>query len=53
MAGQGRIEGRRSEDGTTYDLYQHGNLCQSIPIDLARADKRLRKAIKNNRWGEI
>lgn len=51
MAGEGRIEGRVSEDGATYELWQAGTLRQSIPI--ADVDEKLKKAIARNKWQKI
>ena len=48
-----RIEGRVSEDGTAYEFWQSGTMRQSIPIDVARADEKLKKAIKRNSWEPI
>jgi hypothetical protein len=50
MAREGRIEGRVSQDGTAYELWQSGTLRQSIPIAQAHADERLKRTIKRNKW---
>lgn len=50
MAREGRIEGRVSEDGTAYELWQSGTLRQSIPIAQAHADERLKRTIQRNKW---
>lgn len=53
MAREGRIEGRVSEDGTAYEIVQMGTVRQSIPIEDARSDEKLKKAIVRNSWAEI
>ena len=50
---QGRIEGRKSDDGTAYELRQAGELLRSTPIDDAKDDKKLAAAIRKNGWGQL
>lgn len=51
MAFEGRITGRVSANGDAYELVQRGVVRQSIPINEARDNERLRDAIgKNNGW---
>lgn len=50
---EGRITGRVSEDGTTYELVQGGTVRQSIPIADAHADEKLKRAILRNKWQEL
>lgn len=51
MAKEGRIEGRMSKDGRSYELVQRGAVIQSIPIE--QADDKLKAAIKRNNWGDL
>jgi len=51
MAGEGRITGRVSANGDAYELVQFGTVRQSIPIDEARGNERLRdRAQKTPGW---
>ena len=51
MAHEGRITGRVSANGDAYELVQTGAVRQSIPIDEARANERLRDRIaKTQGW---
>lgn len=50
MAGEGRITGRVSEDGTAYELVQWGQVKQSVPLEQAHADDKLKAAIRRNGW---
>lgn len=47
---QGRLEGRKSEDGASYEVKQGSALLRSIPIDQAMTDRKLALAIKRNGW---
>lgn len=47
---QGRIEGRASEDGQTYEVRQGAKVLKSIPIHDAMNDRKLAKAIGRNKW---
>lgn len=53
MPGAGRITGRVSEDGTTYELLQFGGVRSRIPIAEAHADEKLKRAIEKNGWGPL
>lgn len=48
MAREGRIEGR--VNGASYELWQRGELRQSIPLADAHADEKFKRAILQNRW---
>lgn len=50
MAKEGRIEGRVSADGRYYQLWQFGEIRQSIPIEEAHASEPLKRAIQRNKW---
>lgn len=47
---EGRVTGRKTEDGSAYELVQLGKVLRSIPMDEARNDKKLAAAIDRNRW---
>jgi hypothetical protein len=53
MAGEGRIRGRVSADGTMYELVQLETVRQSIPIAEAHADDRLKATIRKNGWESL
>lgn len=48
-----RIEGRKSQDGQVYEVWQGSTLLKAIPIEAARDDAKLLAAIKRNRWGDL
>lgn len=48
-----RIEGRKSQDGQAYEVWQGGTLLKAVPIEAARDDAKLLAAIKRNRWGDL
>ena len=50
---EGRIQGRVSADGTAYELVQMGAVRQSIPIEQAHADDRMKAAIRKNGWESL
>lgn len=50
MAHEGRITGRVSTDGQTYELVQNEAVRQSIPIAEAHADERLKRTIDKMKW---
>lgn len=50
MTRAGRIHGRKSVNGAAYELVQFGTVRQTIPIDQAHADERLKAAIEKNKW---
>lgn len=43
-----RVEGR--VNGDVYELVQGGAVRHSYPVDEARADEKLRRAIQQNAW---
>jgi len=45
-----RIEGRKSADGTAYEIRQGDTLMRSIPISEAMGDAKLARVIKQNKW---
>lgn len=49
----GRIEGRISEDGQSYEVWQGKTLMKSTPIDEARSCKRHARAIRQNKWEPV
>lgn len=51
MAREGRIEGR--VNGDAYELWQRGELRQSIPLAQAHADERFKRAIVQNGWESL
>lgn len=53
MALTGRIEGRKSDDGTTYLIAQGDVVLRSIPIAEAMTDAKLVATIKRNKWEEL
>lgn len=53
MTRAGRIHGRISANGGAYELVQFDEVRQSIPIDQARDDDKLREAIRKNGWEEL
>lgn len=53
MAKEGRIEGRVSPDGKRYELWQHGVVRQSIPIEEVHANAGLKRAIQRNKWESL
>jgi len=53
MANEGRITGRRSPDGTVYELVQFGTVRASYTIAQASQDRKLKAAIKRNGWEPI
>ncbi len=50
MAKEGRIAGRRSDDGQFYELVQFGEVRQRIPLAEAHANQKLQRAIQRNGW---
>lgn len=50
MAREGRIEGRVSDDGLSYELVQRGTVRQTIPLADVHADERLKATIARNKW---
>lgn len=50
MTRAGRIHGRKSANGAAYELVQFDVVRQSIPIEQAHADERLKAAIEKNKW---
>lgn len=53
MSREGRIEGRKSADGAFYELWQYGEVRQSITIAQVHADSRLQAAIVKNKWESL
>ena len=51
MAHAGRIEGR--VNGEVYELVQHGEVRQTIPLAQAHADERFKRAIRQNGWESL
>lgn len=49
----GRVLGAMSDDGQAYEIRQGDTLLKSVPIDDARADRKLAAAIKRNGWKEL
>jgi hypothetical protein len=47
---QGRIEGRKSADGTAYEIKQGDTLLRTIPINEAMTDQKLARVIAQNKW---
>lgn len=47
---EGRIEGRKSDDGLAYELWQGGVLLKSTPLAEAVSDQKLNRAIRKNGW---
>lgn len=47
---QGRIEGRKSADGASYEIKQGGTVLRTIPIAEAMTDQKLSRVIKQNKW---
>lgn len=47
---EGRIEGRRSTDGQSYEIKQGDTLLRSIPISEAMNDRKLSTTIQRNKW---
>lgn len=50
---QGRIEGRKSVDGSVYEIVQGGTLLRSIPINEAMTDQKLARVIAQNKWEQL
>lgn len=50
MSREGRIQGRVAQGGQSYELVQYGVVRQTIPIDLAHTNDKLREAIRKNGW---
>lgn len=49
----GRIEGRISEDGLSYEIRQADKVLQSFPMEEAKSHKALAMAIKRNGWEKL
>lgn len=48
-----RIEGRKSADGQFYELVQHGEVRQRVPIAEVHASAKFKRAIRVNRWEPV
>ena len=50
---QGRIVGRKSEDGRFYEVWQGATLLKSIPMNEATESQKLDRVIKQNKWSGL
>lgn len=49
----GRIEGRKSDDGTAYVVCQGRAVLRKIPLNEAMTDAKLARIIQRNGWESL